>query len=56
MNILIIQYLLNLLNNFMDNTETVFKIGLIVVASYVMSHLIYRLALEVWCVAYGIIY
>jgi len=40
----------------MDSTETILKISIIVIASYVMSHLLYRLALEVWCISYGVLY
>lgn len=39
-----------------NQQELVLKTGMIVVASYVLANLFYRLALEVWCVAYGIIY
>jgi hypothetical protein len=40
----------------MDNTETLLKVSIAAVGAYILSHLLYRLALEVWCVAYGIIY
>jgi hypothetical protein len=28
----------------------------ILAASYILSHLLYKLGLEIWCVAYGILY
>lgn len=40
----------------MDTTETILKVSTAAVAAYILSHLIYRLALEVWCIAYGLIY
>ena len=40
----------------MDRTEELLKISIAAVAAYILSHLLYRLALEVWCVAYGLIY
>jgi len=40
----------------MDHTEELLRISLMAVSAYVLSHLLYRLALEVWCVAYGLIY
>jgi len=40
----------------MDTTELTLKIGLAALGAYILSHLVYRLALEVWCIAYGLIY
>jgi len=34
--------------------ELMMKVAIAVVAAYIASHLIYLLALEAWCVAYGI--
>jgi hypothetical protein len=36
--------------------DLLLKVAIAAVGAYIASHLIYRLALEVWCVAYGIIY
>lgn len=36
--------------------ELMLKVAIAAVGAYIASHLIYRLALEVWCIAYGIIY
>ena len=40
---------------YMSNTELTLKLGIIAISAYILSHLVYRLALEVWCIAYGLI-
>lgn len=40
----------------MDRTEITLKLGIAALSAYVLGHLFYRLALEVWCIAYGLIY
>jgi hypothetical protein len=40
----------------MDKTDLTVKLGLVALGSYILAHLVYRLALEVWCIAYGILY
>ena len=40
----------------MDRTEQLLRISVAAVAAGILSQLLYRLALEVWCVAYGVIY
>jgi len=37
-------------------SELMLKVAIAAVGAYIASHLIYRLALEVWCIAYGLIY
>lgn len=37
-------------------TELMLQVAIAAVGAYIATHLIYRLALEVWCIAYGIIY
>jgi len=40
----------------MTYSDTLLKVCVAAVGAYIASHLIYRLALEAWCVAYGIFY
>jgi hypothetical protein len=40
----------------MEKTELALKLGMLALGSYILAHLVYRLALEVWCIAYGLIY
>lgn len=46
-----------LINIYMNvQAELMLKVAIAAVGAYIASHLIYRLALEVWCIAYGLIY
>ena len=45
-----------MLKKYWDNITPQFKLVLMPVMAYVVAYAAYKLGLELWCVAYGLVY